>query len=125
MAAAAASAAALAGGGVAVEGVLSASPATPQAIVRRADNSAATAFVKEPDRQASRTKARSKPKREKKPARATSPHRSTPASTPPPQLPEHQPKAPVTSGTRAAAASNGSAGGAGTSASSEFGFEGP
>jgi RNA polymerase sigma factor (sigma-70 family) len=128
MAAAAASAAALAGGGVAVEGVLSAAPGTPQAIVRRADNAAASAaFVKQPDRQASRTKARSKPKREKKPVRATSPHRSTTASTPPPQPqpPEHQPTAPVTSGTRAAAASNGSAGGASTSASSEFGFEGP
>jgi hypothetical protein len=47
MAAAAASAAALAGSGVAVEGVLSGvPPATPQAIIRRADNGTATVFGK-------------------------------------------------------------------------------
>ena len=60
MAAAAASAAALAGGGVAVEGVLSSTPAaTPQALVRRADNAMATALVKAPLKTATHAKRRS------------------------------------------------------------------
>jgi hypothetical protein len=126
MAAAAASAAALAGGGVAVEGVLtSANPSTPAAIMRRAENRVATAFVKQPAKHASRTKAQSKPKREKKPARVTAPRRSTTASAAPRQPPAQQPQAPATTGTRTAAAATGSAGGSGASASSEFGFEGP
>jgi RNA polymerase sigma factor (sigma-70 family) len=122
MAAAAASAAALAGGGVAVEGVLSAAPVTPQAIVRRADNRASTAFVKQPAKRGSRTKApkRPKPKRHERPARAAAPARTT-GSAPPPQ----QANPPSTTGVRAAAAATGSTSGAGAPASSEFGFEGP
>jgi hypothetical protein len=61
MAAAAASAAALAGGGVAVEGVLtSAPPATPQAIVRRADNGLGTAGVNAPAKTSAPAKRRSR-----------------------------------------------------------------
>jgi hypothetical protein len=122
MAAAAASAAALAGGGVAVEGVFRASPVTPQAIVRRADNGASTAFVKQPAKRGSRTKApkRPKPKRHEPPARAAAPARTT-GSAPPPQ----QVNPPSTTGVRAAAAATGSTSGASAPASSEFGFEGP
>jgi hypothetical protein len=99
MAAAAASAAALAGGGVAVEGVLSAAPAaTSQAIVRRADNALATAFVKQPTKTATHAKRRSH-------ARAS-----------------------TRSGTggsgRAARSDAAAASSGGGSASSEFGFEG-
>jgi RNA polymerase sigma factor (sigma-70 family) len=138
MAAAAASAAALAGGGVAVEGVLSAAPVTPQAIVRRADNGAATAFVKSP---APKTKTHAK----RRPHAHTSKHvggsgprggaagsraatashaasggadsGSSPAAagTAPGASP------PAATAPRARAASSGSGG----SASSEFGFEGP
>jgi hypothetical protein len=130
MAAAAASAAALAGGGVAVEGVFRASPVTPQAIVRRADNGASTAFVKQPAKRGSRTKApkRPKPKRHEPPARAggaagtkgvaPTTQRGKP---PPPQ----QVNPPSTTGVRAAAAATGSTSGASAPASSEFGFEGP
>jgi hypothetical protein len=51
--------AALAGGGVAVEGVLNAAPATPEAIVRRADHGLATAFVKAPAKMQTHAKHRS------------------------------------------------------------------
>jgi RNA polymerase sigma factor (sigma-70 family) len=128
MAAAAASAAALAGGGVAVEGVLSASPATPQAIVRRADNSAATAFVKQPAQRAkthahaarrSHSRASTPRRREANPQGAASASRAT-ATTPRGGSAPAAETAP-----RASAASTGSVRGAGTSASSEFGFEGP
>jgi hypothetical protein len=125
MAAAAASAAALAGGGVAVEGVLSAAPATPQALVRRADNGLATAFVKEPAQRKAKTrthpKARShaRPSTQRRHQTATRPTvnrtSTTPASASPP---------PATT-PRATVASTGSARAAGSSASSEFGFEGP
>jgi hypothetical protein len=67
MAAVAASAAAVAGDGFAVEGVLSASPATPQAIVRRADHGLATAFVKAPAKTSTHAKHRSH-------AHASNPH---------------------------------------------------
>jgi RNA polymerase sigma factor (sigma-70 family) len=125
MAAAAASAAALAGGGVAVEGALKSSNTPPAAIVRRADSGMSAAFVNQPARQASRTKGRtpSKPKR-KAPARAPAKRRAT-AAAPHRQAPAQQPKSTTATDTRATAASTGSTARAGTSASSEFGFEGP
>ena len=127
MAAAAASAAALAGSGVAVEGVLSAAPATPQALVRRADNAVATTFVKAPsqrDKTSTQTKSRSharasKPRHHEKPRAAVATVRASVTTTqqasapPPPTTP------------RASAASAGSSRKSGGSASSEFGFEGP
>jgi putative zinc finger protein len=144
MAAAAASAAALAGGGVAVEGVLSASPATPQAIVRRADNSAATAFVKEPAKTHTHVAARSHARTSKASgaggsrnaasrSRGATGSRSgsgasrgaASASQKAATAPSATSSSPAATAPRAAAASAGSAGGAGTSASSEFGFEGP
>jgi RNA polymerase sigma factor (sigma-70 family) len=144
MAAAAASAAALAGGGVAVEGVLSASPATPQAIVRRADNSAATAFVKEPSKTRTHVAARSHVRASKaggaggsrsaaNGSREATGSRSgsgasrgaTSASQKAAPAPSATSSSPAATAPRAAAASAGSARGAGTSASSEFGFEGP
>jgi RNA polymerase sigma factor (sigma-70 family) len=136
MAVAASAAAALAGGGVAVEGVLSAAPATPRAIVRRVDNGAATAFVDSP---ASKPKTRAHLK-QRSHARAS-------------KLRHHQKPPPAAAGTvrgsvvaaTAGASSSAAAGaspppsssaataprataastGAGGSASSEFGFEGP
>jgi Putative zinc-finger len=120
MAAAAASAAALAGGGVAVEGVLSAAPATPQAIVRRVDNGASTAFVKQPQtRPKTHTNAKSRSH-----ARASTQRRRQAASRPA-SAPQASTSSPVATTPRATVASAGSARAAGTSASSEFGFEGP
>jgi hypothetical protein len=128
MAAAAASAAALAGGGVAVEGVLSASPATPAAIVRRADNAVATALVKQSTRRA-RTSTHAKGRSH---ARASSArHRQGPAK--PASGPSRRAATvlrsssspPPASTPRPTAASSGGGGAGGTSASSEFGFEGP
>ena len=128
MAAAAASAAALAGGGVAVEGVLSAAPATPQAIVRRVDNGASTAFVKQPAPRAKthtdagpRSHARASTQRhhEKPPRAAAATVRASVTTT---QQASGPPPATIP---RASAASAGSARKSGGSASSEFGFEGP
>ncbi len=122
MAAAAASAAALAGGGVAVEGVLSsAPPATPQAIIRRAENTVSTAFVKNPPtsthpKQRSHARA-STPRRHQKAQRVVA-HVVRPTVT----TTQRTPAPPASSAARASAASA-SAGGGG-SASSEFGFEG-
>jgi RNA polymerase sigma factor (sigma-70 family) len=136
MAAVAASAAAVAGGGFAVDGVLSAAPATPQALVRRIDNGASTAFVKAPAAKASsHVQRRSHPRasmsrRGRAGARgaaggsgaagagaatgsggaATSTAGSAPAAATAP---------------RTSAAPAGSARAAASSASSEFGFEGP
>src|SRR5512133_2749563 len=124
MAAAAASAAALAGGGVAVEGVFSAAPVTPQAIVRRADNGAAAALVKQPV-QRTKTSAHAKPRSH---ARSSTPRRRQAASRPavsPASTPRASASSPAASTPRATVASAGSARAAGTSASSEFGFEGP
>jgi hypothetical protein len=140
MAAAAASAAALAGGGVAVEGVLSAAPATPQAIVRRADNSAATAFVKAPSKTSTHAKRRphARPskssgtrglRRTANRSRGATGSGSAVGASSAAQTRAAAPSAtssqPATTAPHAAAASAGSAHGAGTSASSEFGFEGP
>jgi hypothetical protein len=133
MAAAAASAAALAGGGVAVEGVLSAAPpATPQAIVRRADNGAATAFVKDP---VPRTKARAHVKqrshaRTSKTSGAGGSRRASSGSrgstgSGNAAAASRVSSAPAASTPRVTAASTGATRGAGTSATSEFGFEGP
>jgi hypothetical protein len=128
MAAAAASAAALAGGGVAVEGVFSAAPVTPQAIVRRADNGASAALVKQPA-QRSKTHAHVKARSH---ARASTPRRHD--ATAPPRASASRGAATTSragsspapaSAARASAASAGSPRRAGTSASSEFGFEGP
>jgi hypothetical protein len=126
MAAAAASAAALAGGGVAVEGVFSASPATPQAIVRRADNGASAAFVKAPAAKAfsharRRSHARASTSRRQRVAKRGAPTASRGAAT---SLRGGSAlaTAPVP---RASAASTGSAHAVASSASSEFGFEGP
>jgi RNA polymerase sigma factor (sigma-70 family) len=116
MAAAAASAAALAGGGVAVEGALRSSSVTPQAIVRRADNSAPTAFFKKPVQ-------RSKP-RGHAPLRPPV-HRSAPRRSRAKAAPATTSSTLRTTTVRATAASTGAARGAGTPASSEFGFEGP
>jgi len=129
MAAAAASAAALAGGGVAVEGVLSAAPpVTPQAIVRRADDGASTAFVKQPA-QRSKTHAHVKARPH---ARASTPRRhqataptGASASRGAATTPRVSSSPARVTAPRASAAAAGSRGGAGTSASSEFGFEGP
>jgi hypothetical protein len=128
MAAAAASAAALAGGGVAVEGVLSAAPATPQAIVRRVDNGASTAFVKQPAPRAKthtnagqRSHARASTQRR----RAPTTHRAASGSSAGATGASGASSAPAASAPRATAASTGAVRGAGTSASSEFGFEGP
>jgi hypothetical protein len=128
MAAAAASAAALAGGGVAVEGVLTAAPGTPQAIVRRADNAVATAFVKAPSQRAktsTHTRSRShahasKPRHHEKPPPAAG--AVVRASVTPTQQASAPPPATTP---RASAASAGSPRKSGGSASSEFGFEGP
>jgi putative zinc finger protein len=122
MAAAAASAAALAGGGVAVEGVLSGAPATPQALVRRADNGLATTFVKAPAKASTHAKRRShphasKPRHHQKPAAtAAATVRASVTTTQQASAPP-----PAATAPRATAASTG----AGHSASSEFGFEGP
>jgi hypothetical protein len=128
MAAAAASAAALAGGGVAVEGVFRASPVTPQAIVRRADNGASTAFVKQPA-QRSKTHAHVKARSH---ARASTPRRhqvtaptGAGVSRGAAPTPHASPSPARVTAPRASAAAAGSPGRAGTSASSEFGFEGP
>jgi hypothetical protein len=128
MAAAAASAAALAGGGVAVEGVLSAAPVTPQALVRRVDNGASTAFAKHSVQHAkTRTHARpishahaSTPRHhDKPPGSAAASVRASVTTT-------QQASAPPPATTpRASAASAGSPHNSGGSASSEFGFEGP
>jgi RNA polymerase sigma factor (sigma-70 family) len=140
MAAAAASAAALAGGGVAVEGVLSAAPATPQAIVRRVDNGASTAFVKEPAKTRMHVAAQSHAHMSKTSGaggsrraadgsrgatgskRAAGAARGSSSSA---AVASRVSSAPAASTPRVTAASTGAARGAGTSASSEFGFEGP
>jgi hypothetical protein len=128
MAAAAASAAALAGGGVAVEGVLSGAPATPQAIVRRVDNGSATAFVKSP---APKTKTHAHVKQRSHARASIGRHRrATPpaaqgGSSASASIASKASSPPLASAPRAAAASTGAAHGAGTSASNEFGFEGP
>jgi RNA polymerase sigma factor (sigma-70 family) len=128
MAAAAASAAALAGGGVAVEGVLSAAPATPQAIVRRVDNGASTAFVKQPvprpkthTNAKPRSHARASTQRRRAPTRRPAASASSSGAT----GASRASSSPAANAPRATAASTGTARGAGTSASSEFGFEGP
>lgn len=133
MAAAAASAAALAGGGVAVEGVFSAAPVTPQAIVRRADNGASAAFVKAPAKTSTHAKRRShahasNPRHHQKPppaavatVRASVTTVSAGASSPAAAGASSPPSPPAATAPRATAASSG----AGRSASSEFGFEGP
>jgi hypothetical protein len=124
MAAVAASAAALAGGGVAVEGVLSEAPGTPQALVRRADNGLATTFVKQPARKAkthTHAKARShaRPSTQRRHQTTTRPTVNPTSTTPASASPR------AASTPRATVASTGSAHAAGTPASSEFGFEGP
>jgi hypothetical protein len=130
MAAAAASAAALAGSGVAVEGVLSAGPVTPQALVRRADNAVATALVKQPAQRKTKTptqtKSRShahasKPSHHDKPARAAAATSVRASVTTTQQASAPQPATTP----RASAASAGSPRKSAGSASSEFGFEGP
>jgi hypothetical protein len=129
MPAAAASAAALAGGGVAVEGVLSAAPATPQAIVRRVDNGASTAFVKQPRQPTTKTHAHA---RSSSHARASTPRRrraNAPSAGTAARSAAVAPRGASASAPapapRATAASTGGVKGAGTSATSEFGFEGP
>jgi hypothetical protein len=126
MAAAAASAAALAGGGVAVEGVLSTSPpVAPQAIVRRIDNSASAALVKQPAQREAKTRTHAKRGSH---ARSSAPRRRQAASRPAvsrASVPRASASPPAASTPRATVASTGSARAAGTSASSEFGFEGP
>jgi RNA polymerase sigma factor (sigma-70 family) len=125
MAAAAASAAALAGGGVAVEGVLSTSPpVAPQPIGRRADNGVAAAFVKQPV-QSRKTHEHAKRRSH---AHPSAPRRRQAASRPavsPASAPRASASPPAASTPRATETSTGSARAAGTSASSEFGFEGP
>jgi RNA polymerase sigma factor (sigma-70 family) len=125
MAAAAASAAALAGGGVAVEGVLSAAPATPQAIVRRVDNGAATAFVKTPVHRDIKTHAHAT--RRSHARASTRRRREVPASAARSAATAPRASSPAVAATapRAGAASVGQPRGGGSSASSEFGFEGP
>jgi len=137
MAAAAASAAALAGGGVAVEGGLSSRPvATPEAVVRKADNGRATAFAKTPPKTQTHAKRTSHASASTSTGSKASPRasRSTPAA--PPSSVSHtvshpvsrpsKPSSPPRSGApRATVASSGAVRGAGTSAISEFGFEGP
>jgi RNA polymerase sigma factor (sigma-70 family) len=136
MAAAAASAAALAGGGVAVEGVLSGAPTTPQAIVRRADNGLATAFVKQPPKTRTHAKHRSHAHASSSGSRraanasrgggAAGSGGASHGSSAPAATSVAQASPPPASGSpRAAAASAVSRRSAGTSASSEFGFEGP
>jgi RNA polymerase sigma factor (sigma-70 family) len=125
MAAAAASAAALAGGGVAVEGVLSsAPPATPQAIIRRAENTVSTAFAKNPPTSTHakrRSHARASTPRRHQKAQPVVAHVVRPTVTTTQRTP-----APLTSpAPRASAASASSPRSSGGSASSEFGFEGP
>jgi RNA polymerase sigma factor (sigma-70 family) len=125
MAAAAASAAALAGGGVAVEGVLSsAPPATPQAIIRRAENTVSTAFAKNPPTSTHakrRSHARTSTPRRHQKAQPVVAHVVRPTVTTTQRTP-----APLTSAApRASAASASSPRSSGGSASSEFGFEGP
>jgi Putative zinc-finger len=125
MAAAAASAAALAGGGVAVEGVLSTSPVAPQAIVRRIDNGASAELVKQPAQREAKTRTHAKPRSH---ARSSAPRRRRAASRPavsPASAPRASASPPAASTPRATVASQGSARAAGTSASGEFGFEGP
>jgi RNA polymerase sigma factor (sigma-70 family) len=125
MAAAAASAAALAGGGVAVEGVLSGAPATPQALVRRADNGLATTFVKEPVK--TRTHARRVSHAHASAHRRHSRPKPAAASTSRAAVTSVQQTAspPPSTGQQATVASVSSSRGAGTSATSEFGFESP
>ena len=125
MAAAAASAAALAGGGVAVEGVLSAAPATPQAIVRRVDNSAAAALVKQPAQRKTKTRTHVKPRVHARPSVPRRRQAASPPAASAASAPRASASAPAASTPRATVASAGSARGAGTSASGEFGFEGP
>jgi RNA polymerase sigma factor (sigma-70 family) len=153
MAAAAASAAALAGGGVAVEGVLSSPPAaTPQAIVRRVDNAGATAIAKTSPQTHAHAKRSSHagasssggPSRVRAAggsrgaaagtaadaagsSRGTAGAPSTPRSgrsTAGNAAPKHS-SPPRSGAPRATVASSGAVRGAGTSATSEFGFEGP
>jgi hypothetical protein len=125
MAAAAASAAALAGGGVAVEGVLSsAPPATPQAIIRRAENTVSTAFVKNPPTSThakERSHARASTPRRHQKAQPVVAHVVRPTVT----TTQRTPAPPTSPAPRATAASASSPRSSGGSASSEFGFEGP
>jgi len=120
--AAAAASAALAGGGVAVEGVLSAAPVTPQAIVRRAEHGLATTFVKAPPKTSTHAKHRPHP-------RTSTPHRHQKAQPAAAHVVQaavtttQRTPAPSASATPRASAASASAGGGG-SASSEFGFEG-
>jgi RNA polymerase sigma factor (sigma-70 family) len=131
MAAAAASAAALAGSGVAVEGVLSGTPpATPQAIIRRADNGLTTAFVKQPAKTSAHVKRRphahaSKPHHEQKPpaTAAEAVVRATVTATQQTSRPAAAASRPAAASKPAASTPRASA--ASSSASSEFGFEGP
>jgi RNA polymerase sigma factor (sigma-70 family) len=125
MAAAAASAAALAGGGVAVEGVLSGVPATPQAIVRRADDGAGTAFVKQPAQRKAKTRPHPKSRSHARPPRQRRHQTATRSTVNPTSTTPASASTPAATAPRATVASTGSARAAGTSASSEFGFEGP
>jgi hypothetical protein len=128
----AAAAAALAGGGVAVEGVLSAAPATPAAMVRRVDNGASTAFVKSPvprTKTHAHAKQRSHARTSKTSGaggsrRASSGSRGSTGSGNAAAA-SRVSSAPAASTPRVTAASTGATRGAGTSATSEFGFEGP
>jgi RNA polymerase sigma factor (sigma-70 family) len=129
MAAAAASAAALAGGGVAVEGVLGSSPAAPQALVRRLDNDpGSTAFVKQP---AHRTKTKTHVKRRRHAQASTAPRHTvvaraaSSASRSTATAPPANSSSAAASAPRAVVASTAASKPSGTSASSEFGFEGP
>jgi hypothetical protein len=129
MAAAAASAAALAGGGVAVEGVLSSPPAaTPEAIVRAVDHPRATGLVKHSPK-SKKTAAHAQPRSRAQQSTRPRPQRSAPAVhvVPPPSAARpHRGASPTrSSAPRATVASSGAMRGAGTSASSEFGFEEP
>ncbi|MEN3285571.1 MAG: hypothetical protein V7607_6711, partial [Solirubrobacteraceae bacterium] len=117
-----------AGGSVAVQGVLSAAPVTPQALVRRADNGLATTFVKSPTPNA-KTHMHVKPRSH---GRASEPrdHRriatsAAATSQPAAKAASAAASPPAATTPQASAASASSPRRSAGSASSEFGFEGP
>ncbi|HEX7300288.1 MAG TPA: hypothetical protein VF257_14925, partial [Solirubrobacteraceae bacterium] len=125
MAAAAASAAALAGGGVAVEGALTSAPERPAALMRHVESNASLAFVKQSAHRDVKTRTHAKARSHV----GSSPPRRRQAAARPIVKPASALRASASRSAattrRATVASTSSARSAATSASSEFGFEGP
>jgi hypothetical protein len=96
-----------------------------QAIVRRIDNGASAALVKQPAQREVKTRTHAKPRSHARSSAARRRQAASRSAVSPASAPRASASPPAASTPRATVASQGSARAAGTSASSEFGFEGP